>query len=142
MLATTTGARSRAGSYGSLAYRKGASDSGPLKLISSVWPSGADCAPAAVATVPPPAGRLSITTGWPKASRRRSPITRATTSSELPGPAATRKRSGREGQSWAPAAPGSAQSSSSAAGTVRTRAPRLADAREPVPEPDSGALTA
>src|SRR5437588_13120852 len=68
-----------------------------------VWPSGGDLATKSVATVPPAAGRSSTTTGCPSLSFKRSPIVRASTSSELAAGAATMNLIGLSGQFWAPA---------------------------------------
>jgi hypothetical protein len=86
-----TGTRSFCTSYGAF-WIKGPVASGPLNPSRITLPSAGARAVSAVATVPPAAGLLSTTTGWPNLSLSFSPIARASTSSELPAGAGTRMR--------------------------------------------------
>ncbi len=58
---------------------------GALTQTSSVWPSGAALATAAVPVVPPAPGRFSTTIDWPSASASGSRNSRAMKSVEAPG---------------------------------------------------------
>ena len=92
--------------------------SGPWIVNSSVYPSGGACATAAVPTLPPAPGRLSITIGWPSVRPSGSATTRAMMSGELPGGNGTTSLIARAGQACA--ADGSAIAEAVAAMEFRT----------------------
>ncbi len=96
-----TGANSFAVSYGSEWLIAGLISS-ELVAISSVCPSGADLATAAVARMVPAPGRFSITTGLPpQRADNCSPRMRATTSVGPPAANGTRIFTGAFGKSAA-----------------------------------------
>src|SRR3954468_1629975 len=76
---------------------------------SRVAPSGSARATVDAASVPPPPGRLSTTTGCLTLAASVSPTVRASTSAAPPAASGVTILIGRVGHSWAGAAPGVAR---------------------------------
>src|SRR5262245_51913904 len=121
LITSTTGVKSRAGSYGRLLYMNLFSAACACDANSSVEPSGAALTTAAAAGLPPPPARFSTTNGCPSSSLKTCAISRANRSAVPPAGNGTTIVTGRLGQACAETARG--ESSTAAIAKAMKRSP-------------------